>query len=237
MPLIIFIVSIVVLGLIPSFAWLIFYLHEDFKHHQPKRLILTAFLIGAAVTFIVLPVEIALNNHFAAVGVVSNSFQSFTGLAAIEELFKFFAAYFFIHKLRQFDEPLDAMIYPITVALGFAAVENIATLFQVAHGTIFNVSIIESLTLRFAGATLLHSLASGLAGYYWGWSFFHPRRKWLLIAGGLGVATVLHAVFNYLIIKTGPAGLAIGFVVFVSFFLLSDFEKFKKVDVKPAPAT
>ncbi len=233
----IFIVLIVVLGLIPSFAWLIFYLHEDFKHPQPKKLILTAFLIGAAVTFLVLPVEITFNNQFAAIGVAANSLRSFMGLAAIEEVFKFFAAYFFIHKLRQFDEPLDAMIYPITVSLGFAAVENISTLFQVAHGTIFSISIIESLALRFAGATLLHTLASGIAGYYWGWTFFHPRRQWLLIFSGLGVATLLHAIFNYLIITTGPAGFAIVFVVLIAFFLLSDFEKFRKVDVKSVIAT
>jgi len=45
------------------------------------------------------------------------------------------------------------------------------------------------------------------------------------------IATVLHAIFNYLIIKTGPATLAIVYVVFAALFLLGDFEKLKKEDI------
>jgi RsiW-degrading membrane proteinase PrsW (M82 family) len=44
--------------------------------------------------------------------------------ACIEELTKFAAAFFIALRARVFDEPLDAVIYMVTVALGFSAAEN-----------------------------------------------------------------------------------------------------------------
>ncbi len=223
-------IFLVILGLLPSVTWLFFYLHEDMKHPKPILAVLLAFLVGGAVTFLVLPVEIFTNEWFIRLGFPLYTIGSFLALAAIEEVFKFFGAFLSVGKSRAFREPLDAMIYAITVALGFAAVENIASLFKASDGSFLNVDVLESLVLRFVGATLLHSLAGGIAGYYWGKSFFKPELRWFYIGVGLALATALHAVFNLLIIKSGPANLAIVFVSFVMFFVLNDFEKFKRVD-------
>jgi len=234
------IIFIIVLGLIPSFAWLVFYAREDAKHPEPKLLILYTFLLGAAVTFAVLPVQLFVNKYFLnAIGAGNYTLPSFLVLGLIEEFFKFLVVYLFIHKRREFDEPLHAMIYMIVAALGFAAVENIASLFQVSSGSIFNIAILESLSLRFVGATLLHTIASGVLGYYWAKAFvkgttryyLDHKREIKLISFGMLIAVVLHAVFNYLIITTGPATIAIAYVVFIAFFLLSDFEKYKQEDI------
>ena len=231
--------ALIALGLIPSFAWLFFYTREDLRHPEPKKILLLSFLSGGVVTFLVLPIQIFLNKNLPQIGIVNYSFLSFLFIGAIEEIFKFLAVYIFIHRRREFDEPLHAMIYMITAALGFAAVENVASLFQASQGSILNIAIAESLTLRFIGATLLHTLSSGFVGYYWslafvkgatGFSLRHERELHPIIKGLL-IATVLHAIFNYLIIKTGPATLAIVYVVFAALFLLGDFEKLKKEDI------
>ena len=231
--------TLVFLGLVPSLAWLLFYIREDVKHPEPKILIFFSFLVGGLVTFAVLPLQLWLNGKLPPLGIPTYSLASFLILGTIEEIFKFLSIYVFIHRRREFDEPLHAMIYMITASLGFAAVENVASIFQAAQGSILNIAILESLTLRFVGATLLHSLASGLVGYYWGLAFVKSARAYFLehkrelffISKGLFIASVLHALFNYLIIKSGPASLAIVLVVFAGFFLLNDFEKFKKEDV------
>jgi len=78
-----------------------------------------------------------------------------------------------------------------------------------------------------------------LVGYYWSLAFVKGARGFTLLhkkelhplLKGLLIAIVLHAIFNYLIITTGPANLAIIFVVFAAFFLLNDFEKLKKEDI------
>ena len=229
----------VFIGLLPSVAWLIFYIREDLRHPLPMKFILLAFILGGIMTFLVLPIQLALNKQLPLIGVETYSLISFLILGGVEEFFKFAAVYFFIHKRRAFDEPLHAMIYMITAALGFAAVENVASVFQAADSSLFNIAILEALVLRFVGATLLHSLTSGLVGYYWGLNFIKQGRSFVLhherelrpLIKGLIIASLLHAVFNWLIIETGPATFAIVFLVFTAFFILNDFEKFKREDI------
>ena len=132
---------------------------------------------------------------------------------------------------RDFDEPIDAMVYMIIAGLGFAAVENIAS---VAKGIIpfgGGPNGVEIASLRFVGATLLHSLASALVGYYWGLAMRDKAKLGWLIAEGIGVATLLHAIFNSLIIKYGPETfVATLLLVAAAFFVLNDFEKLKSAD-------
>ncbi len=225
-------IGLIVLGLVPSFSWLAFYRHEHLRHPEPRLMVFLAFLVGCVVTFLVLPVQLFLNERLALIGVSTYTFNSFLVLAFTEELFKFVGVYLLMWRRSEFHEPLNAMVYMIVAALGFAAVENIASLFKVADGSLLNIDVFESVVLRFAGATLLHTLASGIVGYYWGLlAFVRPNHKARLIITGLVIATVLHAIFNLLIITTGPADVAIVFVSFVMFFVLNDFEKLKKVDL------
>ena len=235
---ILYAILLISFGLLPSFIWLVFYTREDFRHPEPKRLIAFTFFLGGLVTFFVLPVQLALNRHLEAFSVVQYSFTSFLALGFVEELFKFAVVYFFIHKTLAFDEPLHVMIYMIVSGLGFAAAENIASLSQVANGSLFHVAILETLTMRFVGATLLHSIASGIVGYFWALAFvkgqkafvFQHNREFSLLSIGLLTATMLHATFNYLIISSGPARFAILFLVVATIVLLHDFERFKQED-------
>ncbi len=210
-----------VLGLIPSFAWLIFYLKED-PHPEPKPLILETFFVGAAITFIVLGAQIFFNDWITANGILPFSLISLLGLAAIEEFFKFSAAYLVVsHHQLDFDEPVDAMIYMIVAALGFATVENIAAAFNSAALTF------ETTSLRFIGATLLHTLSSGLVGYFWARSIIWKKKSLLL--SGILAAILLHLSFNYLIIRFEPVVLPTIFLIIFALFILYDFEKLKHI--------
>src|SRR3989344_270764 len=120
----------VIIGLIPSFAWLIFYLKED-PHPEPKKLIFETFLAGAFSTTIVLAAQTLFNNWAGPRGIGAYTLISFLALAAIEEFFKFGAARVIIDKHpRDFDEPVDAMIYIIVAALGFALATVLHTAFN-----------------------------------------------------------------------------------------------------------
>ncbi len=209
----------IILGLIPGFAWLIFYLKED-PHPEPKSLIWEIFFAGATSTFIVLGVQVLFNNWVTMQGVAQYGFISLLGLAAIEEIFKFGAALLIVDSHRKdFDEPVDAMIYMVVAALGFATVENIAAAYN-SPSIVF-----ETTSLRFIGATLLHTLSSGLVGYFWAKSII-LRNKTILIAGA-GGAILLHTIFNYLIIKFEPVVIPTIFLIIFALFVLYDFEKLK----------
>jgi RsiW-degrading membrane proteinase PrsW (M82 family) len=210
-----------ILGLLPSFAWLIFYLSED-KNPEPKKTLFFAFIAGGFSTFVVLALQTFINKIAISGGIQEHSPISFLILGGLEEIFKFLAVYLVISKRPEFDEPIDAMIYMITAALGFAAVENVAAIYATSMP-----NILETTTLRFFGATLLHTLSSGLIGYYWAKSILANNSKKILIFG-LMFGTSLHAVFNYLIIRYEPVIVPTIFLIIFALFILHDFEKLKR---------
>lgn len=216
-----------VLGFLPSLVWLFFFLQEDRQRPEPKRLILYTFFFGALTTFFVLQIQIVLNNFLISLDVNQWTPLSIFWLATTEEIAKFLVVYFAVHKKREFDEAVDPMIYMIVAALGFAAVENVASAIKATNG-------LELLTLRFVGATLLHSLSSALVGYWWTLSIYHKRHHLTDIMIGLLYAIVFHAVFNFLIIKFGPGIIVTLFLIFIAFFVFNDFEKLKSV-TEPLP--
>jgi hypothetical protein len=76
----------------------------------------------------------------------------------------------------------------------------------------------------------LHSLTGAVIGYHWGHAMARGRDIGLGITLGLGIAILLHAVFNYLILIEGPITWALSFVIFIGFFVIGDFERLKKDD-------
>lgn len=220
-------VLLVILGLLPGLAWLAFYLQEDLRHPEPKRLIFITFLSGALITIFVLQAQIFIHNWLTGLGYTSYGITPFLFLAAAEEFFKFLAVYLVVSRRKEFDEPVDAMIYMIVAALGFATVENIASVIQANGSGLGSPGPLETTILRFVGATLLHTLAAGIIGYYWGKAMALKINPVGLITKGLLIAIVLHAIFNFLIIKSEPVALPVIFLLFIALVVLADFEKLK----------
>jgi RsiW-degrading membrane proteinase PrsW (M82 family) len=184
--------------MLPAFVWLFFWLMEDRCQPEPKRYIFYAFLAGMIAVPLVLPFE-----DFAAQYLTG--FSLLLAWAALEETFKFTAAYVAALRKRVFDEPLDAIIYMVTAALGFSALENVLFLFTPLYqGDALHAFVLGD--LRFMGATLIHTLASATIGFALAFSFYKsPRvRRWSAL-GGVILATVLHACFNFFILQGSDA--------------------------------
>ena len=222
-------ILLIALGTVPSIIWLTFYLKEDAKHPEPRKLILYTLFAGGLVTVFVLQLQIIVNDWVTGQGISTYSLVSFVLLGAVEEIFKFLAVYFAVSRRKEFDEPIDAMVYMVVAALGFATVENIASIFQSNTFSISSPGPLETAALRFVGATLLHTLTSGVIGYHWGKAIARGSGRFGGIAFGVVLATLLHAVFNYLIIKSEPVALPLIFLMFIGLFVLNDFEKLKRV--------
>lgn len=219
-------------ALMPALVWLIFFLRED-VHPEPKRMIAYTFAVGGLISFPVLATQIIFQTLIPSI--IQSAIILIIGLALIEEVFKFLAAYWAVNNKPAFDEPIDAMIYMIAAALGFATVENIFIVgnsLNLIDNFMLNTTM-NTLSLRFVGATLLHTLTSGLVGYYWA----RARMKKSFagnIAAGLTLATIIHTIFNYLILKFQTSNLLYPsvFLIVAAFFLLNDFEKLKAEEVK-----
>lgn len=187
-------------------------------------MITLAFIAGMLAVPLVIPLE-----RFVW-GTYGDSNVTLILWAAIEELAKYAAAAITVLWSRYVDEPIDVLIYLMTTALGFAALENVFFLASPLseHGIV--AGLITG-NLRFIGATLLHTLSSAAIGCALAFSFHRHRqiRRHYLALGAL-TAITLHALFNLLIINSNGSAL---FPVFVAVWggmiaLIILFEKLKK---------
>ncbi len=211
-------------GFIPAFIWLVFWLFEDRRRPEPRRLVIRTFFAGMLSVVIVLPLEKAAVDSGLPVGL-----PLFLAWAAIEELVKLAIALLFVLRSAAVDEPIDIPIYLISIALGFAALEN--TLFLLTP--INDGKLLESIitgNLRFIGASLIHVLSSAVIGGALAFAFYREfsYKLWFGLIGVI-LAVSLHAVFNLLIITSGASQILTVFLgVWVGIiFLLLAFERVK----------
>ncbi len=213
-------------GFLPAIFWLWFWLQEDRLHPEPRGRILAAFLGGMVAVAVVYPFEALALNYFGW------GTMTVIAWAATEEIVKFVICYIVAIRTRDYREPIDALEYLITTALGFSAVEN--TLFilnPIIQGNIMGGIITGN--MRFIGASLVHVVSSAALGYMIGREFYARRKVWkiLSVAFGLVLASSLHAVFNYFIIYQSGTNIFIvfSFVWTAAIILLLLFERIKKL--------
>ncbi|MBI4087979.1 PrsW family intramembrane metalloprotease [Candidatus Kaiserbacteria bacterium] len=199
-------------GVLPALAWLWFWRREDSRHPEPRRLIALAFFAGMLTVAVVIPIEqfvapfldTAQGAWFVT---LPASTLVFIAWSAIEEVCKYLAAQWTVLRRREDDEPIDPVIYMVTVALGFAAAENTLFLLSPLAGTSLLQTVLTG-DLRFVGATLLHVLASSVIGVAYGLAFYKrksTRRRYVFF--GVILAIALHGAFNFLILNTPETNL------------------------------
>ncbi|MDO8424195.1 MAG: PrsW family glutamic-type intramembrane protease [bacterium] len=213
-------------GILPALLWLFFWLREDRKHPEPRGLIGKTFFFGMLAVVFVLPFQKGVEMLFPDAMVMALFLW-----AVFEELFKLAAGYFGgLHSVED-NEPIDPIIYMITAALGFVALENTLFILGPLLGEDIPGSIITG-NLRFIGASLLHVLSSGFVGVSLAFSFYKARRERFLVAfWALCAAIVFHTAFNLLILNWGDFGTMISFVsVWIGIaLLLLAFERAKSI--------
>ena len=213
-------------GIFPALVWLVFWLQEDKKNPEPKKLILRTFLFGMGAVMIVLFFQKWVDTLFPGTTLLAVILW-----VVLEETFKFVAAFLGGLKSTEDNEPIDPIIYMITAALGFVALEN--ALFIV--GPLIGKDIITSVitgNLRFIGASLLHVVSSGIIGVSLAFSFLKPRGQRVIFAIlALILAIILHSGFNLAIIHWDNDGamFAFGLVWIGVILLLLAFEKAKTI--------
>jgi len=210
-------------GFVPSLLWLWFWLKED-SHPEPRSALISTFIAGMIAVPLAMILEYIVSFPIGLTGGLSLLVWAF-----IEEILKYAAARKTAFCKSCFDEPVDAIIYMITAALGFASLEN--TLFIIK--TFNNNGILSGIdigNMRFIGATLLHTASSAIVGIFIAFSMRKNRKNLKRNTYiGLVVAGLLHFAFNYLIIKNGggnilKALMPLWFIIIVLIFI---FEKVK----------
>jgi len=194
---------IIVAGFLPALLWLWLILKEDRVHPEPRMRLILSFLGGMMAVVVVIPLQMLLVESYSDQPLLT------IGLAAIEELAKFAFAYYFALKTFDADEPVDEIIYMVTTALGFAALEN--SLFLTSP--LINGHYTSGLLIahaRFLGSTLVHIVSSGIIGIALARMFYIKNKSYGLLFG-LIIAIALHSLYNLLIINSDTNSVSLAF--------------------------
>lgn len=222
-------------GIVPALIWLYFLLKEDARCPEPRHVIVIAVLAGMLAVPIALPLE-----HLAILSLPASDpspgLPVIIAWATIEEVLKFSLAAFLVLWRREVNESIDFVVYMITVALGFAAVENMLFLIQpLAQGHL--ASGIATQDLRFIGSTLVHVICSATVGFALALSFLASKKYWVTATiAGLILAITLHTIFNFLIIERDGSHTVLAFltvwigtIVFLALFEILKYFRYRRL--------
>ncbi len=183
------------LAILPGLVLSFLIIKADRFEKEPKWLMAVAFVLGAVITYPTMLMEgLAANLGWEESGNFFKVFffaLLFVGL--IEEFFKFicFALPYF---RKDFNEPLDGIVYAVLIAMGFATLENII------YADRFGISTVA---LRAFTAVPAHGAFAVIMGYYVGLSKQDQNNleRWKKIGFGLGLAAFLHGLYDFFIIQ------------------------------------
>lgn len=185
--------TLIILAIAPALAFCGYIIHKDRFDKEPKKLIITAFLFGM---FSIFPATIAtklgggfiINNG----NVINTALFAFLVVALSEEFAKFFFLRYILFNRKEFDEPLDGIVYAVMIGMGFAAFENI---FYVAQGG-YNVAFMRMLT-----AIPAHAIFAVVMGYHVGLAKFDLTHKNDLLRKGLLYPVLLHGAYDFFLLQ------------------------------------
>ncbi len=170
-----------------------FYLRDRFER-EPIRYIAAAYCLGvlsmlAARTLAIMGETLVGVEWLALGGEPARLFDAFILSAFIEELAKWCLLLAIIYRWREFDEPLDGLVYGVALSLGFATIENFYYLTRLGLGVAWQRALF---------AVPAHALFGGAMGYYAARAkFARPARPTFHKGLALAVPCAFHGGYDY----------------------------------------
>lgn len=175
------------LAIAPGFAICIYIFLKDIYNKEPGRLLLISFLLG--ILTIIPPFFIERNlMPFFSNSILHTGIFAFVVVAFSEEISKFFVLRYYCYTRKDFDEPLDGIVYSVIVSMGFATIENIGYVLNQGYGAAF---------LRMFLSVPAHACFAIVMGYYVGKAKFDSANSFRLLATGLLLAVFFHGTFDF----------------------------------------
>ena len=208
--------------ILPSILIILFFVYSD-KFKEPKGEILKVFFYGILITIPAYFLNTYLdafwyNNFRVSEGLIS----SFLTAAPVEEGLKLSILYFFVYKMKDFNEPIDGIVYGVTASLGFATLENFYYVYLLAD--YFETSSMSLAILRSFSAVPAHAVFGVFMGYFFMKYAFIKKGDNLLFA--FVVPFVLHGCYN--LFASSNFIVSLGLVLVSWIIALRIFSRLKK---------
>jgi RsiW-degrading membrane proteinase PrsW (M82 family)/ribosomal protein L40E len=208
--------------LISTGVWIWVLRRYDRLQPEPLKLLLWVGVWGGFMSVVPAIVGNTLGNHLLGLKGFGSDLSrrislplALTSAAFIginEETWKFLATLRLVRKLPEFDEPIDGMIYGMTVALGFAAIENLEYMVRFGPGVLVTRSLLS---------VPVHLACAAIWGYGLARARFISRHKRYFttslpyLLAGAGV----HAAFDFfLFLRTWTVLLVFPLMFFIVWY-------------------
>lgn len=186
--------QLLALALIPGLLIIFYIYRKDTVEKEPRGLIIKLIVLGALSCIPAAAAEAFMDAHFVVnssrlAWAASNAFIS---AALCEEVCKFALLYLGSWKNRNFDYRFDGIVYGVSVAVGFALLENVM---YVADGGF------ETALMRAVLAVPLHAFCGVFMGVFYGGMMKHNVNgnsggKVRCLIGALAVPIMIHGTYD-----------------------------------------
>jgi RsiW-degrading membrane proteinase PrsW (M82 family) len=187
------IIIVLLLSVLPCALWLWYFSSRSLYKRAARGVLGVTFALGALATIPALVLNLAGQSLFIDLfGRIDRShiLTLLFVVGPVEELLKLLVVYFYAYRRKEFDEPLDGVIFSATAALGFAAAENVFYLARNDPALVL---------LRGPLSNPGHALFSAL----WGLSLSKAKaapnmagERLPIVARGFLMASLLHSLFD-----------------------------------------
>jgi len=211
--------------IVPSLLIILFFVKSDL-FPEPNNQIFKIFFYGVLLCIPAFIINTALGTFFANAGFNGVLLPSLLSAAPVEEILKFIVLYYLVYKMKDFNEPIDGIVYGVTVSLGFATLENIYYVYVLSD--YYNVSSQSLAMLRSFSTIPAHGIFGATMGYFFmKYSFIRKQDNLTLC---IIVPILLHASYNFFVSTNFLAALLI--IIISWFILLNAFSKLKSKQKK-----
>ena len=213
------------LTIAPSLV-ILFYVTQSDRFPEPTEKIIKTFLWGLA---IIIPAGIAndlLISNWNLLKIDASISHSFLSAGPVEESLKFLILVTIIGKYKDYDHPVDGIVYCVCLSQGFATLEYIYYVYSL-YGASYEVAL-----LRAISAVPAHAMFGAVMGIFYSRYLLSKKKedKNNFFALSLIVPILLHSFYNYFMHKAFILGLVLIFLgIYYSFI---EFRKWNRKKIR-----
>lgn len=203
---------------LPILFWAVYHYHKDRHLPEPVGHLLLAFAFGILAAGLSQTLYLALEplglRYDAGYLAETNSLALFAyallAIGPIEELSKLLLFVLVVIRFKEFDEPLDGIIYASFIGLGYAAVENWQYLEYLTP--------LEAVARGFA-SPVVHMVFASIWGYWIGRAFLNGQSLLLGTVVGFVISAVLHGLYDFAVLLQPYSALPAAALIIVCIWL------------------
>ena len=211
--------------ILPSLLIVLFFVKSD-RFPEPTSQIIKIFMYGIFLCIPAFLINTELGNLYANTGISEALISSFLSAAPVEEVLKFTVLYSLVYKMKDFNEPIDGIVYGVSVSLGFATLENIYYVYFLSD--YFGTTSQGLAILRSFSAIPAHGIFGATMGYFFMKYTFIKKENNLALC--MIVPILLHGAYNYFASSIFIISLLIVIISWI--ILLKNFSRLKKSQKK-----